>query len=108
MEMLTPVEAVTLAALSDRARYGYELVQRISELTDDRLVVRPGNLYRVIDRLMSQGLVREVAQPRSSDDERRRYFSATPEGVRAAAEELAMYGQVLRRAPVLREVLNHG
>jgi DNA-binding PadR family transcriptional regulator len=106
--MLTPVEAVTLAALSDRPRYGYELVQRIAELTDRRLVVRPGNLYRVIDRLMAEGFVVETSRHEPDEgDERRRWFTLTTAGARAAAEELYMYGQVLKRTPELRELLSH-
>jgi DNA-binding PadR family transcriptional regulator len=104
--MLTPVEAVTLAALSDGPRYGYDLVQRIAELTDDRLTVRPGNLYRVLDRLMEAGYVAESEQ--TTGDERRRYFRLTKSGARTAAEELYMYGQVLKRAPALKEILSHG
>ena len=44
--MLTPLEAVVIAALTDRARYGYELVRRIDELTDGRMSVRPGDVER--------------------------------------------------------------
>ena len=42
MAELTQTEAVVLAALSDRPRYGYELVQRVAELTDDRVLIRQG------------------------------------------------------------------
>jgi DNA-binding PadR family transcriptional regulator len=104
--MLTSLEAVTLAALADEPRYGYDLVQRISELTDGRMDIRPGNLYRVLDRLVRQGYVREIDQP-SSDDERRRYFSLTARGARAAADELTMFAQVLRKVPSLKEAANH-
>jgi DNA-binding PadR family transcriptional regulator len=95
MSELTPVELVVLAALTDRARYGYELVQRIAELTDGRVRIRPGNLYRVIQRLMERGLVTERPAAGKGVDERRRYFRATSAGSRAAAEDLALYGRVL-------------
>lgn len=107
MSELTPVEVVTLAALSEEPGYGYELVQRIDALTDGRVRIRPGNLYRVIDRLIERGLVVEVLEP-SPEDERRRYFKATARGNRAAAEELAMYARVLKRAPGLKERLADG
>lgn len=107
MAELTPVELVVLAALSDRARYGYELVHRIAELTDGRVRVRPGNLYRVLERLMERGLVRETAAG-AGEDERRRYFRATAQGCRVAAEELSLYGQLLARTPVLRDLAADG
>lgn len=107
MDELTLTEIVTLAALSDRARYGYELVDRISEITEGRVNVRPGNLYRVIDRLIDQRLAVEVDAP-SNVDARRRYFRATAQGQRAAANHLAMYSQVMKRVSVLRDVLANG
>ena len=106
MAELTTVETVMLAALSDRPRYGYELVQRISELTDGRLSMRPGNLYRVLDRLLERGLVAETGAAAANEDERRRYFRATALGRRVAANELAMYGMVLKRVPALKEMLS--
>ena len=105
MSELTTVETVMLAALSDRPRYGYELVQRMSELTDGRMSLRPGNLYRVLDRMLERGLVAESAAV-DAGDERRRYFRATALGRRVAAEELAMYGMVLKRVPALKELLS--
>ena len=110
MSDFTPLELIVLAALSDRDRYGYELVERIAELTDGRVRIRPGNLYRVIQRLMDRALVEETTaeMPDAGGDERRRYFRATPEGCRVAADELAMYGRVLERAHGLTERLADG
>ena len=107
MEELTLTEIITLAALADSARYGYEMVDRISEITDGRINIRPGNLYRVIDRLIEQRLAVEVAPP-SNVDARRRYFRATAQGQRAAATHLAMYSRVMKRVTVLRDVLANG
>jgi DNA-binding PadR family transcriptional regulator len=107
MEELTTVEVVVLAAVSDRARYGYELVERIGELTDGSVQMRPGNLYRVLSRLVDSGLVAELPPPRDVD-ERRRYFRATAQGRRAAANQLDMYAGVLRRVPGLRDALANG
>ena len=98
MDDLTSLEAIVLAALADRPRYGYKLVERITELTAGRRAVRPGNLYRVLERLEGRGLAEETEGAVEGEDERRRYFRATAAGIRAAREELSMYGQVLRRA----------
>ncbi|HUF69340.1 MAG TPA: PadR family transcriptional regulator [Longimicrobiales bacterium] len=104
MTELTALEAIVLAALADRPRYGYELVERIAELTNGRKRVRPGNLYRVLERLEARGLAEETRSAlEKGEDERRRYFRATAAGVRAAESELAMYSGVLRRAGGLRE-----
>src|SRR5687768_189149 len=68
MDELTSLEAVILAAIADRARYGYELVQRVAELTDGRVNVRPGNLYRILYRLSERGLARELGEPGTDED----------------------------------------
>lgn len=105
MAGLTPVELVTLAALSEGALHGYGLVVRIEALTEGRLRPRPGNLYRVLHRLEVAALVKETATPGGSDvDERRRYFRATAKGRRMVAAELGMYADVLARTPALREL----
>lgn len=104
MTELNALDAIVLAALADRPRYGYELVERIAELTGGRKRVRPGNLYRVLERLESRGMLEETSEAASEDeDPRRRYFVATAAGVRAAQDELSMYGHVLRHAGGLRE-----
>lgn len=94
---LTPIEVLTLVGLSDRPRYGYELVERIGDLSEARIEVRPGNLYRVIHRLLERGLVTEAAAPEpSSEGPPRQYFQATPEGRRVVARELEMYAGMRR------------
>jgi DNA-binding PadR family transcriptional regulator len=105
MDELTSLEAVILAAITDRARYGYELVQRVTELTDGRVNVRPGNLYRILYRLSERGLARELGEPGMDEDVRRRYYRATAKGKRAAAEQLSMHARVLDRAPALKDLL---
>jgi len=101
---LTALEVLVLAGLSDRARYGYELVERIEVLSQGRVEVRPGNLYRVIHRLTERGWVEEAEQaadPR--EDDRRQYFRTTVRGREVARDELAMYREVLDSVPALGE-----
>ena len=100
---LTPVELLTLAALGDRPRYGYEIVQRIDELSQGRVRVRPGNLYRVLHRLGELGLATQAEEAAgASEDERRQYFEATREGMLHASQQLQMYVHVLGTVPELR------
>ncbi len=106
-EPLTAVEMLTLSALSQGALYGYAIAVRIEDLSGGRVAVRPGNLYRVLDRLERRGLVAPAAAPEGEgeEDERRRYFRATKAGRRAAADQLAMFGAVLRESPTLRALV---
>jgi DNA-binding PadR family transcriptional regulator len=87
---LKPVDLELLLALADEERHGYGLVQAIAERTGGLLTLDPGNLYRVIKRLLADGLVAEAGQRSAPDEggERRRYYRITPVGGRVLAAEL--------------------
>jgi DNA-binding PadR family transcriptional regulator len=87
---LKPVDLELLLALAGQERHGYGLVQAIAEHTGGLVMLDPGNLYRVIKRLLEDGLVAETGQ-RQADDaggERRRYYRLTPLGGRVLTAEL--------------------
>ena len=88
---LKPVDLEILLALADGDRHGYGLVQAVSEHTNNLVVLDPGNLYRVIKRLLETGLVSEAGRKPSDDaaGERRRYYRLTPLGGRVLSAELA-------------------
>jgi DNA-binding PadR family transcriptional regulator len=87
---LKPVDLEMLLALADAERHGYGLVQAIAEHTDGLVTLDPGNLYRVIKRLLADGLVAEAGQRHASEagGERRRYYCITALGKRVLAAEL--------------------
>ena len=87
---LKPVDLELLLALADEERHGYGLVQAIASHTDGLVELDPGNLYRVIKRMLADGLVAEAGQRSSPDEggERRRYYRLTPLGARVLSAEL--------------------
>jgi DNA-binding PadR family transcriptional regulator len=86
---LKPVDLELLLALADGDRHGYGLVQEISRHTNGLLVLDPGNLYRVLKRLLADGLISEADPPDAQDtDDRRRYYRLTTLGGRVLAAEL--------------------
>ena len=86
---LRPVDFVLLLALSEGEAHGYALVRDIEARTDGAVRLEPGNLYRVIRRLLDEGLVAQADRRRAADlgDERRRYYRLTPLGARVARLE---------------------
>jgi len=87
---LKPVDLELLLALAGEDRHGYGLVQAIAAHTDGLVTLDPGNLYRVVKRLLADGLVAEAGQRSAPDEggERRRYYRLTPLGGRVLAAEL--------------------
>jgi DNA-binding PadR family transcriptional regulator len=86
---LRPVEFLVLVALSEQEHHGYGLTQEIARRTDGSVQLEPGNLYKVLKRLVTDGLI-EAAERRVAaelEHERRRYYRLTPLGGRVAALE---------------------
>jgi DNA-binding PadR family transcriptional regulator len=99
---LKPVELEILLALVDQERHGYGLVQHIARRTDGLVRLEPGNLYRVIKRLLEDGLVQETARRPAPDlgEERRRYYRLTALGERVTNAELRRLRAVLSSSAV--------
>lgn len=99
---LRPVDLQLLLALGEQELHGYGLVQAIAERTDGLVSLDPGNLYRVIKRLLADGLVAESATRQAPDlgEERRRYYRITPLGGRVAAQEVRRLQALVNRPSV--------
>lgn len=88
---LKPVQVHVLLSLLDGHRHGYGIVKDIQARTADAVRLEPGNLYRVLRRLLELDYIREAAKEPTpeSGDERRRYYRVTPKGRRALTGEVA-------------------
>src|SRR4051812_14760337 len=100
---LKPLDLQLLLALTEEERHGYGLVQAVSDRTDGLITLEPGNLYRVVKRLLDDGLVSESARrdaPSTADGDeqkqRRRYYRITALGQRVVAAELVRLDQLVR------------
>jgi DNA-binding PadR family transcriptional regulator len=97
---LKPVDLELLLALAGQDLHGYGLVQAIAEHTDGLLQLDPGNLYRVIKRLLADGLIAESDQ--DGRDAGRKYYRLTPLGGRVLAKELERLRHLVS-APATRQ-----
>lgn len=100
---LNSMDFLVLAVLTDGERHGYGIVKDISTSTNGRVSVRPGNLYRVIDRLIDRGFVEARAREASdSAPEPRRHYGITPLGRKVAAAHAAMFTDVVAASSKLK------
>jgi DNA-binding PadR family transcriptional regulator len=90
---LKPVDLELLLALAGQDLHGYGLVQAIAAHTDGLVVLDPGNLYRVVKRLLADGLIAE--SERDGSDEGRKYYRIAPLGGRVLAKELDRLRQLV-------------
>lgn len=98
---LKPVDLHLLLALFEEELHGYGLSLAIEAATDGVVTLEPGNLYRVIKRLLANGLVAETEPRRALDRDggRRRYYRLTALGGRVLAEEVRRLRAMVASAP---------
>jgi PadR family transcriptional regulator PadR len=74
------LDIVVLNLLNRGPSHGYEMVQTMKRI--EGLQIREGNIYPVLARLQTDGLVTSYSQP-SVDGPPRKYFQLTQAGQRA-------------------------
>ncbi len=86
---LTPVVFDILVTLASSDQHGYAILNEVRERTGE--MVRPGSLYRALNRLLQDALIQETdGKPAAADrDERRRYYRLTDLGKKVAQAEAA-------------------
>jgi DNA-binding PadR family transcriptional regulator len=93
-----------LLALVEGERHGYGIMQEATRLSDGRVNLGPGTLYRSLRRLLSDGLIEESDERPvpELDDERRHYYRLTPFGLRVAKAEARRLAALVQTAPLKR------
>lgn len=108
MVPLGATEFQVMLALLEGARYGYAIMKAVEEESGGRIAPEIGSLYRLLTRLMSQGLVEETTAPRGATathpGRERRYYRLTVLGRSVVKAETKRLREVLELA-VSRAVL---
>lgn len=91
-----------LMALSGRSLHGYGIMKAVEEDSNGRVTAEIGSLYRVLDRLLDEGLVEEVDEPAGAPTDTRgrprRYYGITRKGRVALRQETARLEDALTLA----------
>lgn len=97
---LPPATFHILVALAKEDRHGYAVIQDVEQRTGGDLRLSAGTLYRSIQRMLEQGLIRETRDRPAPelDDERRRYYRITPFGEAVARAEAQRMSSLVRMA----------
>ena len=94
---LSPVVFDILVTLAAGDAHGYAILTEIRDRTDPTL--RPGSLYRALNRLLAEQLIEEVPAPDATNaDERRTYYRLTAGGRREAQAEAKRLDAQVRTA----------
>jgi len=95
---LTAVVFEILVSLATGERHGYSIMTDVRARTGGSL--RPGSLYRALNRLLDDGLIEELDERPDPDldDERRRYYQLTALGRQVAEAEASRLDAQVRAA----------
>lgn len=80
------VKPIMLSILAHGESYGYQIIQRIHDLSDGKLAWTDGTLYPVLHRLEGEGLIASTWRT-SEAGRRRKYYRLTEAGRAALAVE---------------------
>jgi len=95
---LTPAVFHILLVLAGKEAHGYAIMNHIDRMTDRRVRLGPGTLYRSIYKMTLDGLIEQVDQRGSSVDERRLTYRITRRGLEVARAEARRLEALVRLA----------
>jgi len=97
---LKPLDLEILLVLADEELHGYGIMKRVERQSGGRVSLEVGSLYRVIGRLLDDGLIAEAPDVTAADDDGRgrRFYRITELGHHVAQAEVDRLEQVVETA----------
>lgn len=81
------LKTIVLKMLEDNGRmYGYEMTQKVKELTKERIQITEGALYPTLHALEQEGLV--TTEMEYNGKRARKYYSLSPDGKHKTTERV--------------------
>ena len=84
------LDLLILKVVALEPAHGWAIGQRISQMSNDVLLVGQGSLYPALHKLEQQGWI-EAEWGESENNRRAKYYSITKDGRRALKEEAAQW-----------------
>ena len=89
------LKPIILKLLSENGRmYGYEIVQAVKVLSDEKILVKEGSLYPLLHSLTKEGILK--TEPVMIGKRVRKYYTLTKEGKTATANSLSELSDFLK------------
>jgi PadR family transcriptional regulator PadR len=97
------LQTIILKVLKDNGKmYGYEITQRVKELSEDRILLTEGALYPALHKLEGEGLVKtEVV---TIGKRVRKYYALTTEGKALAKDRVFEFVDFIKTMSLVLQV----
>lgn len=97
------LKTIVLKLLADNKKmYGYEITQRVKELTFDRIQITEGALYPTLHALESDGLV--TTETEYIGKRVRKYYSLSPSGKNKTKEKVSELADFMETMKFLLDI----
>ena len=88
-------QTIVLKLLTENKRmYGYEITQRVKQLSEGEIVLSEGSLYPILHKMEEEGLL--VTEKVKIGNRVRRYYSITETGKSTAEDKLQEFASFVR------------
>ena len=89
------LKPIILKLLSDNGRmYGYEITQRVRELSNDQIQLTEGALYPMLHKMEAEGLLK--TEKENAGGRIRKYYRLTATGSRSSESLLTEFSQFIQ------------
>lgn len=78
---------IILSILDKNESYGYEIMQKVKELSENRIEWKEGSLYPVLHKLEKNGLIKSLWKM-ADNGRHRKYYAINKKGRKALQEEI--------------------
>ncbi len=84
------LKPIILKLLSEHGKmYGYEICQKVKELTNNEILIKEGSLYPALYKLKAEGLLQ--VESIEIDNRTRQYYSLTDKSYEIAKEQITEF-----------------
>src|SRR6056297_782568 len=89
------LEIIILDLLTEKDRYGYEIIKELSERSQGYFELKEGTLYPLLYRLNGNGLIENYWGKEMNDAARRKYYHLTEKGVMTLEKKKQLWKELV-------------
>ncbi|MCB0487955.1 MAG: helix-turn-helix transcriptional regulator [Cyclobacteriaceae bacterium] len=97
------LQTILLKVLKDNGKmYGYEITQRVKELSDGRILLTEGALYPALHKLEAEGLLQ--TETVHMGKRVRKYYTITPAGTNLVGDRVSEFMDFIKTMSAVLQV----